>query len=182
MSPSNLARYEAYFQFNDPITPTLARRRGATAVSAVMAHERLKKTEFFCDFLQKDGLCYGLNFFARDQGRQLGDLRIWRSSGHEDFGEREIALVNAIGPSFVNALARAKAQGCGRPLRQFCHRRHTWGLTAREAEVADLLLTGLRDRQVCDTLSISKPTLRTHIAAIFQKLGVKNRASLHLKL
>ena len=67
MTPDNLARYyEAYFQFNDPITPTLQRRRRATPVSAIMSHDRLCRTEFFNDFLVRDGLYFGMNYFAWD--------------------------------------------------------------------------------------------------------------------
>ena len=52
MTDDNLRHYENYFQFHDPITPTLQRRKKATPVSEVMRHERLVKTEFFNDFSQ----------------------------------------------------------------------------------------------------------------------------------
>ena len=64
MTDNNLRRYESCFQFHDPITPTLQKRKKATAVSEVMRHDRLVKTEFFNDFLKQDGLCYGMNYFA----------------------------------------------------------------------------------------------------------------------
>ena len=70
MTESNLRRYEAYYQFHDPITPTLQKRRRATLVSEVMQHDRLVRTEFFNDFLKQDGLCFGLNYFAFDRGAQ----------------------------------------------------------------------------------------------------------------
>jgi len=76
MSDSNLAQYDEYYQFHDPITHKLQRRHKATPVSEIMAHEKLKHTEFFNDFLNRDGLYYGLNFFAWDRGENIGDVRM----------------------------------------------------------------------------------------------------------
>jgi len=66
MDPANLARYEAWYQFHDPITFALQARRHATAVSEVMAHGELARTEFFVDFLARDGLHWGINLHAFD--------------------------------------------------------------------------------------------------------------------
>nr|WP_235789730.1 helix-turn-helix transcriptional regulator [Ruegeria pomeroyi] len=52
------------------------------------------------------------------------------------------------------------------------------GFTVREAEVADLLVTGLTDDEICGKLGFSKPTLRSHIAAIFRKSGLNRRTQL----
>ena len=45
MSDSNLAQYDEYYQFHDPITHKLQRRHKATPVSEIMAHEKLKNTD-----------------------------------------------------------------------------------------------------------------------------------------
>lgn len=178
MTEENLARYESYYQYRDPITPTLQRRRKATPVSEIMAHDRLKRTEFFNDFLYRDGLYYGINYFAYDRGENIGDLRIWRARGKEDFSRRDAQLVDAIGPSFVNALVRANRLGAGAPALRFAQRGADWGMTARESEVADMLVTGLTDDDICSALCISKPTLRSHVGAVFRKLGVQRRSQI----
>lgn len=178
MTPDNLSRYESYYQFHDPITPTLQRRRQATPVSAIMAHDRLRRTEFFNDFLLKDGLYFGMNFFAWDRGENIGDLRIWRVRGKEDFSARDAMLVDAIGPSLVNALARANRLSTGGTARRFAQRPDLWGLTQREAEVADMLVTGLSDEDILEILCISKPTLRTHVGSVFRKTGAQRRSQL----
>ncbi|HPD93595.1 MAG: helix-turn-helix transcriptional regulator [Rhodobacter sp.] len=178
MNPENLARYEAYYQFHDPITHTLQRRRAATPVSAVMAHDRLRRTEFFNDFLFRDGLYFGMNYFAWDRGANIGDLRIWRAQGKEDFSQRDAFLVDAIGPSLVNALIRANRLTQGGAAMRFAQRPDLWGLTQREAEVADMLVTGLSDDNICARLCISKPTLRTHVGSVFRKTGAQRRGQL----
>lgn len=178
MTDDNLRRYESYFQFHDPITPTLQKRRKATPVSEVMRHDRLEKTEFFNDFLKQDGLCYGLNFFAYDRGDNIGDLRIWRGANREDFTPRDAQIVDAVGPSLVNALVRARIISEQAPSLRFCQIAGDLDFTQREAEVSDLLVTGMTDEEICIKLGFSKPTLRSHIAAIFRKSGLNRRTQL----
>lgn len=178
MDQNNLSRYEEYYQFRDPITPTLQKRRKATPVSEVMSHNRLVRTEFFNDFLKKDGLCFGLNYFAYDRGSNIGDVRIWRGSQREDFSERDAKIVDAIGPSFVNALIRAQKLDKGSQSLRFVQIKDDFQFTSREAEVADLLVIGLTDDEICAQLGISKPTLRSHITAIFRKSGLNRRTQL----
>ncbi|MFT7593373.1 MAG: DNA-binding CsgD family transcriptional regulator [Paracoccaceae bacterium] len=178
MTDDNLRRYESYFQFHDPITHTLQKRRKATPVSEVMRHDRLVRTEFFNDFLKQDGLCYGMNFFAYDRGDNIGDLRIWRGADREDFTPRDAQIVDAIGPSLVNALIRGRSISGRSPSLRFAQIAGDVGFTVREAEVADLLVTGLADDEICGKLGFSKPTLRTHIAAIFRKSGLNRRSQL----
>ena len=178
MTDDNLRQYESYFQFHDPITPTLQRRRKATPVSEVMRHDRLVRTEFFNDFLKQDGLCYRLNFFAYDRGDNIGDLRIWRGANREDFTPRDAQIVDAIGPSLVNALIRSRQKNAVLPSLRFAQIAEDVGFTVREAEVADLLVTGLTDEEICGKLGFSKPTLRSHIVAIFRKSGLNRRSQL----
>ncbi|HUP09990.1 MAG TPA: helix-turn-helix transcriptional regulator, partial [Caldimonas sp.] len=61
MDDSNLAAYESYYQYHDPITPLMQPRRQATLVEQVMPQSQLVKTEFFNDFLFRDGLYWGVN-------------------------------------------------------------------------------------------------------------------------
>ena len=49
-------------------------------------------------------------------------------------------------------------------------------LTAREAQVLALLAEGLVNKQIAARLGISRHTVKTHLAALFHKLGVTTRA------
>jgi DNA-binding CsgD family transcriptional regulator len=109
MTQENLDKYGAYFQYRDPITPHLQLRKEATLVSEVMAQEELEKTEFFNDFLQADGLKWGINLYAYDGDLNVGDLRIWRNEDRAPFGQREVTLLNLLKPHFTNAMINAKA-------------------------------------------------------------------------
>ena len=77
MSTSNLAEYQDWYQHHGPITFALQAKRHATLVSEVMPRGELLKTEFFNDFLARDGLHWGMNLHAFDGAQALSDLRIF---------------------------------------------------------------------------------------------------------
>jgi len=48
-------------------------------------------------------------------------------------------------------------------------------LTPREKEVLKLMVRGLANREISEELVVSEKTVKTHVANILQKLGVKSR-------
>lgn len=53
-----------------------------------------------------------------------------------------------------------------------------YGLTPRETEVLNLILLGLTNKQIGESLFISFTTARTHVSHILEKTGAKNRVEL----
>jgi ATP/maltotriose-dependent transcriptional regulator MalT len=51
-------------------------------------------------------------------------------------------------------------------------------LSAREREVATLVASGMRNRDVATALFVSEKTIESHLARIYDKLGVRSRAAL----
>lgn len=51
------------------------------------------------------------------------------------------------------------------------------GLTRREREVLRLLTEGLTNKEIAERLVVSLPTINTHVASIFNKLGVTSRSA-----
>jgi DNA-binding CsgD family transcriptional regulator len=175
MDPNNLQAYENYYQFNDPITPIMQRYKVAVRADDVLPHEELRKTEFFNEFLSKDGLYWGVNLYAWHQGKNLGDMRIWRDKKHENFSKDDLQILNMLQPAFVAALARAQCSSSAIESQQniFLHR-----LTSREKEISHLVMLGLPDKEIARQLKISTTTVRTHLENSFRKVGVSNRATL----
>lgn len=166
MSDQNLDRYEEYFQFHDPVTPVMARQRGANIVDEVIPREDLERTEFYCDFLRADGLHHGLNFFAVRQGRQLGDLRIWRDRTRLPFTEEQRALLDVVGAALCAHLVELH-DGLPCDLAEL--------LTDRERSVAVAVVAGLSDGEIALRFGVSRATVRTHLQHICDKWNVRGR-------
>ncbi len=90
--------------------------------------------------------------------------------------EREAAVlaeVNAgrLDAAAVHAVLAAAGRRVGRRPRLVA------GLTAREAEVLELLVRGWSNRQIAEHLSITPRTAGTHIEHIYTKIGVSSRGA-----
>ncbi|MGJ4931596.1 helix-turn-helix transcriptional regulator [Bradyrhizobium sp. HKCCYLS2038] len=164
MDPQNLKRYDAHFQFHDPMTAQLRQRRRASFVEEVLPRRDMVRTEFYNDFLARDGLHHGINMYVFDGDRDLGDFRIWRASGRPDFESREIDLLSGLEPFLRGAMLRG------------AHKYED--LTARESDVAKLVAKGCTDRDISRLLNIGFATVRTHINNAMRKRCCANRAEL----
>ena len=60
----------------------------------------------------------------------------------------------------------------------FLNRRSTPRLTPREEEILDLVMKGMKNKQIADELSITTGTVKVHLMHIFEKTGVKDRFEL----
>jgi len=176
MSDLNLATYEAYFQHHDPITPLMQQRREATLVLQVMPQHELVRTEFFNDFLYRDGLYWGVNLYAWDKEDNIGDMRIWRNRRRESFDQDTLELLELIRPAFVTALRRARGGQAQPALVQATPSLAM--LSAREREVVQLASLGHGDKAIAQRMNIGFTTVRTHLGHAFRKLGVTNRVQL----
>jgi DNA-binding CsgD family transcriptional regulator len=185
MSDRNLSAYESYFQYRDPITFQLQQRRQATLVEQILPQEELVKTEFFNDFLVRDGLYWGVNLFAWDGERNIGDMRIWRRRSRGRFDHETLALLEIVRPALTAALRRCQRQAqAALPSDDQPTLAAAAGarLTRRERDVAELTAQGLPDKVIAQRLGIAFPTVRTHVTHIFEKLGVSNRVQLATRL
>lgn len=50
-----------------------------------------------------------------------------------------------------------------------------FGITPRQLEILDLLAEGLPNKLICQRLSLSEDTVKTHLKAVFAALGCHNR-------
>lgn len=182
MDERNLSAYVSHFQYCDPITPRFRLCRRATHVEQIIPRDEFERTEFYNDFLARDGLFHGMNFHAFSKAGHLGDLRIWRGRNRETFQRRDLDLLNAIGTAFTGALERRRAAEDRIRNADPDHRLSVWaarhGLTAREQDVLRQLGSGARDLEIASALGVSITTVRSHIRSVFQKSGIASRAAL----
>lgn len=51
------------------------------------------------------------------------------------------------------------------------------GLSKREREVLQRIAQGMMDKEICSELAISRSTVRTYVASIYDKLHIRSRAA-----
>jgi DNA-binding CsgD family transcriptional regulator len=171
--------YEKYYQFLDPIG---ARQRpvgvGCWHIYQAVPHIELKRSEYFNDFLKRFGTTEGINASLFEGTRYLTDIRFWRGPSHALLGSRERALVELLRPHFEPAI------------RSYFHKTDAAAmqpsppivLTAREADVARLICTGMSDKEAARVMGVSPWTVRTHMRHMFQKTDTRSRTQLAAKL
>src|SRR5882724_1564525 len=191
MDPQNLERYNSYYQFHNPITDKARRLRRAVRVNELVPQNELVRTEFYNDFLARDGLHYGLNLYVYDGDLNIGDLRIWRNCRRENFDSADLEVLDLIRPHFCNSMRNVlrSAREVGHTVPSSAaptesevlsieRLSRVHGLTRREAQIALEVAYGKTDREIAKTIGVAFSTVRTHVNHVYEKLGVGTRAGL----
>jgi ATP/maltotriose-dependent transcriptional regulator MalT len=98
--------------------------------------------------------------------RTLFELGAQREAGA---AAQELRRLGSRGPRRVRAAPASRASASSRA---------SPGLSPREREVATLVAAGKRNREVAAALFLSEKTIETHLARIYDKLGIRSRAAL----
>ncbi len=103
-----------------------------------------------------------------------------KRSGMDDIRQAISTLLNCgdwLPQSLREALARTTADPADKVLaRKFS------SLTAQQFRVLDLIAKGLLNKQIADRIGVQERTVKAHVTAIFEKLGVRNRTQASLLL
>lgn len=182
-SLDNLRAWDNYYRFIDPLTFPMMERRHPTLATQILCQADLARTEFFNDFLAKDRMHWGVNVYVFSEGICTGDMRIWRQRNRGNFDASELEALRLVEPAFASAMARLSwgqkpvAQATiQEPIVELLRRRTS--LSAREAQVASLVLSGCPDKQIAKEMKVEFPTVRFHMSNAFKKLHVENRTQL----
>lgn len=97
---------------------------------------------------------------------------------------REVALVLRhgglwVGPELLARMIRAAVPAASIPTRDPALLE---GLSEREREVAAAVAEGLTNKEVAARLVITERTVKAHLATVFEKLGVRDRLQLALRV
>lgn len=110
-------QYREHYQFVDPISPKLRRRRRASSIYQVVSRTQLLRSEYYADFLLANDVADGVDLYLYDGARILGDLRVWRSPRAPALGEREIELLQVLRPYLLNHFRLREALAIGEDAR-----------------------------------------------------------------
>jgi DNA-binding NarL/FixJ family response regulator len=86
-------------------------------------------------------------------------------------GAEELEMTRLVEQADALLASSEALSASRRTLRSLPH-----GLSERELDVLRLIVAGNSDREIAETLYISKRTVTTHVSNIFNKLGLNTRA------
>jgi len=98
--------------------------------------------------------------------------------GDEKAQQEALEIFETLGVSAIAAKLRKSMRDQGLTVprgKSLKTRDHIAGLTARQAEVLDLLAEGLSNLEIADRLFVSPRTVENHVSAVLMKLDTANR-------
>jgi len=100
---------------------------------------------------------------------------------------RQVALVVQNGGLWIGQeMLRRLVGGTSRILgaRSIAQQKNEWSsvLSDRETQVARLVASGASNREIAEKLSITERTVKAHLSAVFEKLGLRDRLQLSLRI
>ncbi|EHK72966.1 response regulator [Pseudomonas psychrotolerans L19] len=162
-----LGEYQAHHHLADCITRKMRAQRQAARVDDVIDRRALEASEHYNEFLKPCGMHYGINVFFFQEGRDIGDLRIWRGADQPPFGVRDVLLLKTLTPYFEESLSPA--------------RQPPSLLTRREQAVVEHVAAGCSDKEIARLMGIGFTTVRTHLKNAMHKTGASNRTDLAVR-
>ncbi len=185
MDAAHAQTYDHYYQFLDPVTPAL-KPLGCASFSQVFDMGELAKTEFFNDFLRPHNVYWGVNLYAYDMSRNVGDLLVFRSRQRPDFSANDLDILRMIEPALAAAYRRLeKKSGIRSGMRTVALDLdiagvliREAGLTKREADVSLHAARGDADKEIARKLNVEVTTVRYYLNNALRKLGVQGRRRL----
>jgi DNA-binding NarL/FixJ family response regulator len=141
---------------------TALHSRGAVALADGHPEQALPTLRDACRHWRELGADYNASKVCVLLARAYAEL------GDADASERELDAATAV-------FNRLGAVPDAREVAALRGGKHPGGLTAREVEVLALVTTGMSNREIARSLSLSEKTVARHVSNIFSKLNVSSR-------
>jgi DNA-binding CsgD family transcriptional regulator len=145
-------------------------QRGVSLDTEVFSRRELHQLPFFSDLIRPQGISSQITGLVELHGRPLASLQLCRHGRGRPFGARELRALRDLMP--LLALAHAALLNPVPTLPSLDV------LRPREREVAQLVVQGLRNREIAALLGSSPFTVRNQLARVFDALGVESRTEL----
>jgi DNA-binding CsgD family transcriptional regulator len=167
--PQVLKDFNAYYRFRQPFSQELL------CSDWTFDYDRYRDTEFVQDYMNRIGIRHTL---GRPAFKYCIGLNRGRTSG--GFSDQEVAIFKVITPH-LNTLCRHLST-ISRLRRMAVSRSELVGrrgvLSRREAEIVLLMSRRMTSSEIASLLFISPRTVEHHVANVYRKLNVNNRAQL----
>lgn len=138
--------------------------------------EVIEKSRIHQEWESRMGIFYTATACIATDGILFGTISLMRAKEQGNFSDEEMRILNEVNEHLCNRFRLAYPNGVNRFMMD-CNVDSiiaTYSLSQREWEVCSLLVKGMSRAKIADSLSISKNTLKHHVASIYRKMHVSN--------
>lgn len=142
----------------------------------LMRPEVIEQSRIHQEWESRLGIFYTATACIAADDILFGTISLMRSKEHGDFTDEEMRVLEEVNEHLCSRFRLVYPNGVNRFMMD-CDTDPivaAFSLSPREWEVACLLVKGMSRVEIADKLSISKNTLKRHIANIYHKMGVSN--------
>ena len=157
-----------------------------------IAPDRFFRSAYYRRYFQETRMVDELGYLARMNDKHVAHLSLGRSEGSPRYRQREVALAKSLAPVLTPLMtehcrhrlshgALAQSRRPQRPLKErLFYTKLPDGLriSAREAEVASLVIQGHSTVAIAMILEISPQTVKVHRRNVYRKLKISSQAEL----
>jgi DNA-binding NarL/FixJ family response regulator len=175
------------YAYQNPLIERITQTRDGRAVrfSDLITPEEFHARELYTQYYALIGVEHQIAFtLPHDTDRILG-VALSRRAHAEDYSDAERDLLNQARPFLIQAyrnavlysdLLSSTRRADSPPRIPELERLAGLGLTRRQAQVLQLLATGVGEREIATQLAISHRTVEKHLQRCYRQLGVNNRS------
>lgn len=142
----------------------------------LMRLEVIEESRIHQEWESRMGVLYTATACIAADNILFGTISLMRSKEHGDFTDEEMRIFDEVNKHLCSRFGITYPNGVNRFMMD-CNTDPivaAYSLSPREWEVSCLMVKGLSRSEIADSLSISKNTLKRHIANIYHKMGVSN--------
>lgn len=136
-----------------------------------------KESLFYRDYLAKYdlGSVAGISIIGGEKLK--GAVTLYKSEKNGDFTDRDLYILEKLMPHLQNVLGQEEKEEKERneAVRIL---KYQYGITRKEMDVLCLILQGCSNGEIAEARGISQNTVKSQVADIFGKTGVKSRTQL----
>jgi DNA-binding NarL/FixJ family response regulator len=174
-SELSLAReWERYVSEIADVDPFAPHRVGASNATVLALSDVGAAATPFARHLESIGMSDIITMYVRSAGTIVAGIALTRASGSPPFSATDAVSLRRIQPLLEHAYLCA-VEPTAEPSYDVLRGD---GLTDREVDVVELVVRGATNAEIARSLSLSEATVKSHLARIYTKLGIRSRTRL----
>ncbi len=149
----------------------------------IISDKKRVETEYYKNVYKVNNWHYSLQLVLGHNEIFLGVITFYRNKEKEDFKYSDIFKIQLIKDHLAYRIYKEQENaikyGDKVSIQDAVER---FGLTKRESDILELLISGYSNKEICEQIVIANNTLKKHVLNIYRKLDVKNRVQLFRKI